>query len=237
MASASHCLFRDIAKAPGTWVSQRVPNALELLKHCDTRLASHVLMLDRYLSLRPILELLFANPEFKAWLRAQKAEIKKLGADCKVFVMADSHWNSIRVAVDTLVPFLKLLRLTDGKTGATLGKVYHHMATLAAQLEKPIPGVDEEDREHMWEIFMARWTYFHELIFTAAYFLDPEFIRGSGSADEEKEFKQVLREVSAAEHCEFSYSDMIVQWAAIQTAINVGSHGMDDKEASSEHWD
>ena len=38
-------LFRDLGKSSSTWVSQPVSVALELLKHCETRFASHVLML------------------------------------------------------------------------------------------------------------------------------------------------------------------------------------------------
>ena len=122
-------LFRDLAKSPSTWVSQPVPAALELLKHCETRFASHVLMLSRYLALRVVVELLMANPHFKEWLKKQKTDIKKLGASVKLIVQSDCHWTGVKVTVDTLVPILELLRLTDGKTGATLGKVYHHMST------------------------------------------------------------------------------------------------------------
>ncbi len=128
---------------------------------------------------------------------------------------------------------MRLLRITDGKTGATLSKVYHLMSNMAAEFQKPIEGLDEDVRDKMWELFMARWTYFHEPVFTAAYFLDPEFIKGEGSVSEEKEFREVLAIMAEADHCPFTFSDMITQWAGIQTAIRVESHGMNPEEAFS----
>jgi hypothetical protein len=68
--------FRTIAKDPSTWVGQSVPKGCELLKFCDTRFASKLLMLARYLRLRPVLEQLVANPAYKAWLGTQRADIK-----------------------------------------------------------------------------------------------------------------------------------------------------------------
>jgi hypothetical protein len=98
---------------------------------------------------------------------------------------------------------------------------------------QPINGIDGSVREKIWELFMARWTYFHEPVFTAAYFLDPEFIRGDGSAQEEADFREVLKTVADAEHCPFELSDMITQWASLQTALKVESHGLDDELAFS----
>lgn len=107
------------------------------------------------------------------------------------------------------------------------------MSTLSAFYESPIEGLDEDVRQLMATLFMARWTYFHEPVFTAAYFLDPEFIRGEGSANEEEEFRHVLRIMSQAEHCPHTYNEMVAQWASLQTAIRVNSHGMNAEEAFS----
>ena len=132
-----------------------------------------------------------------------------------------------------LNPVVRLMRLTDGKTGATLGKVYHMMSELSVAFEKPIEGMDEAVREKMWALFMARWTYFHKPVFTAAYFLDAEFLVGDGSEAEEREFREVLKAVASAEHCPYSYVEMVTQWAALQTATNVKSHGLHEDEAFS----
>jgi hypothetical protein len=156
---------------------------------------------------------------------------KAVGAEIKDIINSEDHGKAVELTTQVLTPVLRLLRFTDGKTGATLGKVYDQMATIAATFDKPIEGLDDTIRERMWELFMARWTYFHEPVFTAAWFLDPEFIRGSCTWSEEKEFREVLREITSADHCEFGYTEMLAQWASLQTAINVESHGMHDKEA------
>jgi hypothetical protein len=178
-----------------------------------------------------LLQVLVSNPAHKAWLAKQKVEVREIGSVVKLTVESDSHWEGVKLTTRVLSPVVELLRLTDGKTGATLGKVYHHMSNIAAIFNKPIDGMEEDDREKMHDLFLARWTYFHEPIFTAAYFLDPEFIRGNGSDEEEGEFRLVLRTMCLAPGCTFTPAQMVAQWAALQTAIAVQSHGMNDQEA------
>jgi len=225
--------FRDLAKDQSTWEGSQPPNGLELVKFCETRFASKLLMLERYLRLRPVLELLVVNPGYKAWLSQQKADTKIAAEGAKKTIQSTEHWLAVERTHKLLNPVLKLLRLTDGKSGATLGKVYHLMSNLANEYDNEIEGLDNTVRENMWSIFMARWTYFHEPIFTAAYFLDPEFIKGEGSAEEERDFRDVLRIVCAGPHCPFKISDMTTQWASLQTALRVQSHGMNEEEAFS----
>ena len=46
------------------------------------------------------------------------------GDEVKFTVQKTEHWVGVERTVRVLRPVLKVLRLTDGKTGATLGKVY-----------------------------------------------------------------------------------------------------------------
>ena len=46
------------------------------------------------------------------------------GDEVKLTVQKTEHWEGVERAVRVLRPVLKVLRLADGKTGATLGKVY-----------------------------------------------------------------------------------------------------------------
>ncbi len=50
-----------------------------------------------------------------------------------------------------LRPVLKVLRLTDGKTGATLGKVYGLCVALDALYRNDVDGIDDDicDRMHL----------------------------------------------------------------------------------------
>ena len=54
------------------------------------------------------------------------------GADVKRIVQEERHWKEVFVAVGTLEPIIRVLRLTDGKSGATLGKVYDWCANITA---------------------------------------------------------------------------------------------------------
>ena len=54
------------------------------------------------------------------------------GAHVTSIVQQERHWNEVSVTVAVLEPIIKVLRLTDGKTGATLGKVYGWCANIAA---------------------------------------------------------------------------------------------------------
>ena len=88
------------------------------------------------------------------------------GEDVRDSVMDQEHWDSVALTVRVLTPALTLLRLVDGKTGASLGKVYAAFVKLDEYLREPIDGMDSTTSERMHQVFMARWTYFHEPIFT-----------------------------------------------------------------------
>jgi len=225
--------FRELARDANTWRPGPPPRTVELVKYCDTRFASKLLMLERFLVLRPVLELLVANPGYKAWLAKQKTETKKEAEAIKRCVHSSEHWDAVAATLKFLLPVVRVLRLTDGKTGATLSKVYNLMSQLSTMFEQEVEGFDDRVRQKIWQLFMARWTYFHEPIFTAAYYLDPEFMKGRGSQQEEKDFRDVLKVVSAAEHCPYRLSDMLTQWASLQTALKVESHGLDAEQAFS----
>ena len=100
---------------------------------------------------------------------------------------------------------VKLLRLTDGKTGATLGKVFGLCAEVAANFKKEIPGLSKEETEMIHQLFSARWLYFHTNVFTAAMFLDSEFITDKHSPEEEGEFREVLSQIAETPNCPHVY--------------------------------
>ena len=67
-----------------------------------------------------------------------------------------------------MAPVLTLLRLVDGKKGAILGKVYALFAQLDKLFREKVTGMDTKTSERMHQLFLARWEYFHEPIFTCA---------------------------------------------------------------------
>ena len=81
-------------------------------------------MLGRYHCMRIVLGAVVANISYKRWLDKQEPATKTKGAWVLLTVNDDDHWDGVSRAVRVLTPTLRVLRLTDGKTGATLGKVY-----------------------------------------------------------------------------------------------------------------
>ena len=162
--------FRQIAGDPQVWKESETqqPKFVDLKKYCDTRYASHLIMLQRYEALRIVVEALVANPGYKAWLAKQKNEIKATGERIREIVQKIKHWEAVSLTVRVLSPALTLLRLTDGKTGATLGKVYALFANLNQAYRQEVEGIDKTTRTRMDAIFLARWTYFHDPVFTGA---------------------------------------------------------------------
>ena len=122
--SKSHSIFREIAADPKTWIDRVIPSFCELIKFGDTRFASRLLLLKRYHSLRIVVEALVADIGYKLWLDKQDKDTKAKGEEIRITVQNSGHWVAVECAVRVLSPTLKVLRLTDGKTGATLGKVH-----------------------------------------------------------------------------------------------------------------
>ena len=52
------------------------------------------------------------------------------GVDIELIVLSQTVAKGVDTVITIMEPAMKLLRLTDGKTGATLGKVYGYMLQL-----------------------------------------------------------------------------------------------------------
>ena len=225
-------IFRDICTNPQTWEYAKLkPDFVELIKFCDTRFASNLIMLQRYHALRIVVESFVANIEYNAWLKSQSKVKQEQALHVKQIVQAERHWEEVSVTVAVLEPIIKVLRLTDGKSGATLGKVFGWCANIAAEFKKDIPGVTKEDANRIHTLFQARWTYFHTNVFTAAMFLDSEFITDKHTRDEKTEFRAVLELIAVTPDCEYTLDDMTSDWSSLQTALLTKTSGMNNKSA------
>ena len=58
-------MFRKIVSDSDTWEGQEKPTQEELVKYCETRFASKILMLQRYQILKSALVVLMGNPAHK----------------------------------------------------------------------------------------------------------------------------------------------------------------------------
>ena len=109
--------------------------------------------------------------------------------------------------------------------------MYGWCANIAANYLEAIPGVTEEEAERIHRLFNARWLYFHTTVFTAAMFLDSEFINDKHTKKEEDEFREVLELLAATPDCPFTEDEMVTEWSYMKTALLTKSSGLNDKAA------
>lgn len=203
----------------------------ELLRACETRFASNVMMLIRFRNVHHILEKLVIDSTYVAWLGKQTPEVRERGAKAKTIIRDDDMTENVGVAIRVMEPVMRLLRLTDGKAGATLSKVYAYLLQLDMYFRGNIEGLTSTEQHKIHELFMARWEYVHVPAMTAAYRLDPEFCRRSFSADEKNEVKTVLRQMSTDDH---TYPDLLADLADFEEALSAGTHDLEEAVAFSE---
>ena len=195
------------------------------------------MMVIRYRNLLPLFDKWLVDDELIAWVGKQKRSDRDKFGEIKRIIRDEAVIKGVGAVIAVMEPVMKLLRLTDGKTGATLGKVYAYML----QLDELFRGDDEtlkaafDDEDglgKMHALFMARWEYFHTPLFAASYRFDPEFVRRRFSATENSEVKKVLKQLSTDEH---SYAAMIAQLGEFEEALRAKLEDLDDDVAFSVH--
>jgi hypothetical protein len=208
----------------------------ELVKYAETRFASKIMMLMRYQLVHPILEKLLVDDEYSSWLRTQKVDTREKGKAMKSIVHDVGLMQTIKLCIRIMEPCLTVLRLTDGKTGATLSNVYAKMLDLDVLYRNKIPGIAETARKKIHAIFMARWHYFHTPLMTAAYRLTPEYCRldwdPEMAAEMDGDIKQVFAKIATPEH---PYAAILSNYSAYEVALKAKTHDLTSNIAFSKY--
>eukprot|EP00967_Tisochrysis_lutea_P134624 scaffold237995_cov41-Tisochrysis_lutea.AAC.1 len=147
-------------------------------------------MLRRYINVLRVLDRLVIDDVYTTWLGKQARDVKERGAEIKRIIRDEDVTSAARVCLRVCEPVVRVLRMTDSKLGATLGKVYAYMLQVDVHLRNPIEGLDEHIRKKIHNIFMARWTYMHVPVMTAAFRFDPEFCSRDFDSEETADVKQ-----------------------------------------------
>eukprot|EP00967_Tisochrysis_lutea_P131654 scaffold229104_cov41-Tisochrysis_lutea.AAC.1 len=205
---------------------------MELLKAAETRFASTLLMITRYKNVHFVLEQLVIDPVFSTWVQKLPSEQRGKAADCKRIIRSEELLGTITTGIAIMEPVYRLLRLTDGKLGANLGKVYAYLLQIDQHFKQGVlPGVSASVRHKIHELFMARWEYLHAPVMTAAYCLEPEFCRRRHSSRELQDLKQCLRQMATDEH---PLPDLLAELGDFQEAVLSGMHDFTDEVAFSQ---
>ena len=104
---------------------------------------------------------------------------------------------------------------------------------LDALYRDEIAGIDGDIRERIHLLYTARWTYFHTNVFTAAKFLDSEYIKDEFTLEQRGEFETVLRKIAKTPGCKYKFAQFMAEWANLKTALATQSHGLDSDGAFS----
>jgi hypothetical protein len=104
------------------------------------------------------------------------------------------------------------------------------MLELDMHLREEIDGLDDDIREKIHAMFMARWEYFHVPAMTAPYRFEPEFCRRSFDTSEKLEVTKALKQMATKEH---PYAAIVTQLADYAEALSVGSHDLTEEIAFS----
>eukprot|EP00967_Tisochrysis_lutea_P106695 scaffold163838_cov37-Tisochrysis_lutea.AAC.1 len=211
---------------------KRPVGGTELLRYVDTRFASKVLMLIRYRNVLPILDKLFVDNDFTKWASKQSRDVKDKAATAKRTVRDESIIDTVKTCIRVLEPAVVLLRMLDGKDGATLGKIYGYTLQVDAFYKAPIKGLHDRLRKKIHTLFMARWEYFHVPVMTAAYRFEPEYCRRDFTPAETKEVRAVLRQMSNSEH---PYTALLSDLADYEEALACQSYDLSEEYAFSEN--
>jgi hypothetical protein len=163
-----------------------------------------------------LLDKLLVDSAYTQWVAKQKSADRAKAAEFKRIIRDDDLLENIALCLTVLEPCLKVLRLTDGKKGATLSNVYAKMLDLDVFYREPIDGLDDGIREKIHKIFMARWAYFHIPAMTAAYRLALEYTRREMDDDQDKEIEEVFKKMATSEH---TYPAIVADYAAHEIAL------------------
>jgi len=204
----------------------------ELLKYVETRFASKILMIIRFYEVHSILEKLLVDDDYNTWVSKQKGDTKARGREIKATVHDDALLKNIKLCISIMEPCLRVLRLTDGTTGATLSNVYAKMLNLDVLYRNQIPGISERVRIKIHAIFMARWTYFHTPVMSAAYRLAPEYCRQVHEDDVENDMLLVFKKMATEAH---PYAAIRSDYQAYEIALKTKSFDLTDSVAFSKY--
>ena len=169
-------VFRDLAQL----LENAVEGGTEILKQAMCRFGSAVKMMARLYDVKGILAQTIVAPGYTDWVGKGSRDLKATAAEVKDLVGDEAFWADVDTCVRVMTPHYKAMRLSDGKRGSHLGKIYQYCLELDSNLSGQrgeIIGLSEEEREGVHNLWMARWAYFHTPLMSAAWAFDPEYLR------------------------------------------------------------
>jgi len=223
--------YRAVAQKFHTKRAEPLEGGFELIQPGDARFASHVMVLQRYQNVTEFLEQLMIDVEYTAWLAEQTSAIAEEGAAVRAMVYSVPHHQAVDVALTLLSPILKLVRLSDGEKGGTLGRICGLVDEVEETLSKPsVDGVSAEAADKMLAVWRAHCTNFVPFHMRAACRFEPRSCRKPVSAATNDAVKRLFRLMATSEH---GYADILADYADFTVDLAAGRHDLEDAVAFS----
>lgn len=152
-----------------------------LLKPADTRFGTNVIMLERVVELKDVLQEMVASRKYKTWVQkrsliAQSSQITKL-------LLSDNFWSKCELYIEINKPVYELLRLVDGQL-PVIGKIYYRMFQIQEKINN-FPDITDAQRHELYQLFASRWSMMHTDLHSAGFLLDPEYVNMAQNTNEE----------------------------------------------------
>ena len=146
----------------------------ELLKPGETRFATSIIMLERLLAVRDVLETLMVDRDFKKIKWAARAKYRATAAEISMVILTSNTgcwWDRVQQLCDLCLPVVALLRMADSNLPC-VGKIYNG----CYQLLKKLRWLTGSRLKAVEDIITKRWDMMTNPLILAAYALDPEYL-------------------------------------------------------------
>ena len=100
----------------------------------------------------------------------------------------------MKLVTQVLKPSLVTLSYCDDMKGDTLTLLYILLLELDRCYSKLIKGLDETIRTKMDNVFMSRWSVFHDPVHSSAFAMDRQFCRRDMDGDVKKDVWSVMED-------------------------------------------
>ena len=203
-----------------------------LKKFVQTRFLSRISMVRKYkANLKLVLQPLIVLPGFSVWLEKQPPRIRERFAKVKRIVLDDAFEKRIGVFLRVLGPVELMVRLFDDMRGSFIGIVYKSCLDYHHSLLEGVDGLPKTTTDKMAALFLMRWEYFHEPIYTVAFMLHPRYCTSDFSPEQKREMREYFKKVATEDH---SYAAINGEYTAFINAIAAESYEYDDEQAFSD---
>lgn len=152
-----------------------------LLRPGETRFGTNLIMMQRFVELKDVLQEVIVSRQYKAWI--QKKSYKTRSEEIMKLILSNDFWKKCQLYMEINEPVYELLRLIDGNCPA-VGKIYFRMFQIQEKINA-FSDISVSQRSELYQRFISRWSMLHTSLHAAGFLLDPEYLGMAQNTNEE----------------------------------------------------